>query len=328
MDSRLFYIVISFSIIAAVALWLQVRPGRLPIKVIAGLVGLAAFGGLLANVSMAVVGETARPEGLFLIFSLIAIASAVRMITHSRPIYSALYFILVVLSSAALFLLLEAEFMAFAMVIVYAGAILITYMFVLMLAQQSSDPDHSSGGAEYDVNPREPAYASVVAFIMLALLTSMIYESMTTMPKPPTPTESLQAAWEKLDSMPLKRDEAIARVAPGAQVVPDEEGRAVRFREGQAYIEVIPVDSNLKTQIMLADEDLPSNVELVGLDLVGKFPVSLELAGVILLMAMYGAVVLARRQIELTEDEVREAAGMTLTSFEALEAEATGGESQ
>ena len=43
------------------------------------------------------------------------------------------------------------------------------------------------------------------------------------------------------------------------------------------------------------------------------FPVSLELAGVILLMAMFGAVVLARRQIELGEDEIRESAGMTPT---------------
>jgi hypothetical protein len=53
-----------------------------------------------------------------------------------------------------------------------------------------------------------------------------------------------------------------------------------------------------------------NNVQLVGLDLVSKFPASLEMAGVILLMAMFGAVVLARKQIELGEDEIREAAGM------------------
>jgi hypothetical protein len=43
---------------------------------------------------------------------------------------------------------------------------------------------------------------------------------------------------------------------------------------------------------------------------VAVFPVSLEIAGVILLMAMFGAVVLARRQIDLSEDEVRVAAGL------------------
>ncbi len=47
---------------------------------------------------------------------------------------------------------------------------------------------------------------------------------------------------------------------------------------------------------------LPENVERVGLALVADFPVSLELAGVILLMAMYGAVIFARRQIEVSEE--------------------------
>ena len=54
--------------------------------------------------------------------------------------------------------------------------------------------------------------------------------------------------------------------------------------------------------------------------LVASFPISLELAGVILLMAMYGAVVLARRQIELGEDERREAAGLRPLSVEDREA--------
>jgi hypothetical protein len=55
---------------------------------------------------------------------------------------------------------------------------------------------------------------------------------------------------------------------------------------------------------------IPDNIHRVGLALVAKFPASLELAGVILLMAMLGAVVLARRQIELGEDELRRTTGM------------------
>ena len=92
-----------------------------------------------------------------------AIAAAVRMITHPRPVYAALYFVIVVLSSAALFLLLEAEFMAFALIIVYAGAILITYLFVLMLAHQAPQPGAEFGQPEYDRVPREPAAAATVA---------------------------------------------------------------------------------------------------------------------------------------------------------------------
>ena len=52
---------------------------------------------------------------------------------------------------------------------------------------------------------------------------------------------------------------------------------------------------------------LPTNTQSVGWSLVNDFPVSLELAGVILLMAMLGAAVLARRAIELGEREKRAA---------------------
>ena len=53
---------------------------------------------------------------------------------------------------------------------------------------------------------------------------------------------------------------------------------------------------------------MPQNIQRVGWALVHQYPASLELAGVILLMAMFGAVVLAQRQIELSDDEKLEAA--------------------
>ena len=53
------------------------------------------------------------------------------------------------------------------------------------------------------------------------------------------------------------------------------------------------------------------NTQFVGWDLVGRFPASLELAGVILLLAMFGAVILARRQIEHGEDDLRASVGMS-----------------
>ena len=62
--------------------------------------------------------------------------------------------------------------------------------------------------------------------------------------------------------------------------------------------------------VALPETAIPSNTQQVGWALVAVFPVSLEVAGVILLMAMFGAVVLARRQIELGEEEIRETAGI------------------
>ena len=79
------------------------------------------------------------PNFNFYIFSFIALGAALRVISHPRPVYAALYFILAILSSCGLYVLLSAEFLAFALVIVYAGAILITYLFVIMLATECAD---------------------------------------------------------------------------------------------------------------------------------------------------------------------------------------------
>ena len=65
---------------------------------------------------------------------------AIRVVTHPKPVYSALYFVLTVFASAGLFVLLWAEFMAAALVLIYAGAILVTYVFVIMLAAEAPPP--------------------------------------------------------------------------------------------------------------------------------------------------------------------------------------------
>src|SRR5439155_22776239 len=88
-----------------------------------------------------VVGKNASGAGVgvyFWIFSAIAIVGAVRVVTHSKPVYSALYFVLTVMASAGLFVLMWAEFMAAALVLIYAGAILVTYVFVIMLAAEAA----------------------------------------------------------------------------------------------------------------------------------------------------------------------------------------------
>jgi NADH-quinone oxidoreductase subunit J len=114
--------------------------------------------------------------GYFWVFSVIAVGSAMRVITHPRPVYAALYFVLTVLATAGLFILLWAEFMAVALVIIYAGAILVTYVFVIMLASQSIPSTSPLAGlAEHDAISREPLLASVVGFALMGVLLSVIF---------------------------------------------------------------------------------------------------------------------------------------------------------
>jgi NADH-quinone oxidoreductase subunit J len=70
---------------------------------------------------------------LFILFGAVAAVSAVLMITRSNPVISALFLILNFASLAGLYLLLNAQFIAVAQVIVYAGAIMVLFLFVIML---------------------------------------------------------------------------------------------------------------------------------------------------------------------------------------------------
>ncbi len=70
---------------------------------------------------------------LFLIFAVIAVVCAINVVVQTHPISSAISLIGVMGSLAVLYLLLGAEFIAAAQVIVYAGAVMVLFVFVIML---------------------------------------------------------------------------------------------------------------------------------------------------------------------------------------------------
>ena len=69
----------------------------------------------------------------FFFFSVIVIASAIVMILHKNPVYSALFLIITFFGIAGFYFLLEAQFLAIVHIIVYAGAIMVLFLFVIML---------------------------------------------------------------------------------------------------------------------------------------------------------------------------------------------------
>lgn len=73
------------------------------------------------------------PLIVFFACALLAVASAVTLIVAREPIHSALSLILVMVALAMLYLLLGAEFIAAVQIIVYAGAIMVLFVFVIML---------------------------------------------------------------------------------------------------------------------------------------------------------------------------------------------------
>ena len=259
-------------------------PGRreAPWRKMGGAIVLAAA---LIAAALLVRNAAQSPRGglgvYFWAFAAVALIGAVRVVTHPRPVYSALYFVLTVFASAGLFILLWAEFMAAALVLIYAGAILVTYVFVIMLAASAATPGdvetgaargdgasvgngdgqslpaqharatgHSAGGAlsgiaEHDAVSREPLVASAVGFTLMGILLFVIFDRAPVAPIPPTNRAAVAGA---------HREDPLLVNTHGA-------------------------------------------TQKLGLYLFQNHFVNLELAGLLLTISMVGAILIARRRV-------------------------------
>ncbi|MEM6757612.1 MAG: NADH-quinone oxidoreductase subunit J, partial [Planctomycetota bacterium] len=168
--------------------------------------------------------------------------------------------------SAGLLLTLAAEFMALAMLIIYGGAILVTYMFVIMLATPPRSFEEKDDGPAYERFASEPLWASAAGFLLLAVLLSVMFQPMTP-------------------------NAAAAALPDGVVIETTFAGRSEG--SGGADRDALATPSG-NTPAGTAEL---SNVERVGLDLFQSHPLAIELAGVILLLALIGAVVIAKTRV-------------------------------
>ena len=102
---------------------------------------------------------------LFIIFASICAVSAVLMVTRPNPVISALFLVLNFCSLAGLYLTLNAQFIAVAQVIVYAGAIMVFFLFVIMLL----NPERERKFFEHKTKIRLFVVA-VVALVLLQII--------------------------------------------------------------------------------------------------------------------------------------------------------------
>ncbi|HET9331852.1 MAG TPA: NADH-quinone oxidoreductase subunit J [Steroidobacteraceae bacterium] len=72
-------------------------------------------------------------QGLFYLFAAILVLAALGVITSRNPVYSALALVVCFVTSAAIWLLIEAEFLAVVLVLVYVGAVMVLFLFVVMM---------------------------------------------------------------------------------------------------------------------------------------------------------------------------------------------------
>src|SRR5512140_597735 len=106
--------------------------------------------------------------GLFAAFGLICVAAAVNLLAQRHPISSALSLIVVMGSLAVLYLLLGAEFVAVIQVIVYAGAIMVLFVFVIMLL--NAGVEERTHGSRVAIRIGAPGAVLFVIAVIWALL--------------------------------------------------------------------------------------------------------------------------------------------------------------
>jgi len=297
-----------------IALALPRRARTKAVHSLGGLLLAASFGLAALLLGMkASGGDEPLPNLFFYPFAAVGIGAAVRMITHKRPVYSALYFIMTIIASCGMYILLSAEFMAFALIIIYAGAILITYLFVIMLATQAPTGEDDDELTEVDAVAREPMLACAIGFVLVGLITSAMFGGVGQLPT--NHISEAQASSAVLEHLPRKVDKILDRAGlleDGWRVARDPETELAMIDVDAQTIELELVGEDehgheavLSTRTLGADEwpetMVGENLDRLGFNLLNDHPMMIEVAGIILLMAMLGATVLARKHTELEE---------------------------
>src|SRR3712207_5711505 len=77
--------------------------------------------------------------GFFYLFSAVLLFAAFRVITARNPVYAALYLVLAFFQAAGVWMLLRAEFLAITLVLVYVGAVMVLFLFVVMMLDINVD---------------------------------------------------------------------------------------------------------------------------------------------------------------------------------------------
>jgi NADH-quinone oxidoreductase subunit J len=116
----------------------------------------------------------------FYFFAAVMVFAALRVITARNPVHSALFLVLAFFTAAGLWMLLEAEFLAITLVLVYVGAVMVLFLFVVMMLDINLDRLRE-GYWDYLV----PALiVAVVMLVEMVLILGRDYFGLEDMPQP------------------------------------------------------------------------------------------------------------------------------------------------
>ena len=202
------------------------------------------------------------PEIVFLSLAAFAVIAALFMITRNDAVHSALLLVIVLFQLAGMYVLLNAPFLAVLQVLVYAGAILVLFLFVIMLLQLREGPSLA------DTHKIQRVVAWPVGLLLGVELVAVIALA-ATLRAPALPAGTVQ-------------HQQVAAVATPAAVGPAVSGAALNNPGGGWPAEEVAAYNG--------------QPRALGVELYTNFLMPFEIASFILLVAVVGAIVLARRE--------------------------------
>jgi NADH-quinone oxidoreductase subunit J len=170
---------------------------------------------------------------LFYVFAGVTVGSAMAMVTRKNPVASLLFMVSTLAAMAGIYVLLEAHFLAAIQIIVYAGAIMVLFLFVIMLLNLGHDYQQDLKGGIW----------AIFAFVLAGAFAGI-----------------LARQFGGIEALPIYRD------AQGAEVI----------------------------DALLAEQGA---VGAIGHPLFTDYVVAFELTGILLLVAIVGALALAKRRV-------------------------------
>jgi NADH-quinone oxidoreductase subunit J len=302
------YLAAAAILLATLGMWLMLPRGRK---------GGRLLGSALSAASLACFGALGLCLGSWgenLVFGVVgvtAVVSAALAVTFRSPIYCAIWFALSLLATAGLFMIQGAQFLGVATIVVYAGAILVTFLFVIMLAQPE-------GHAFYDRVSWEGLLAAVTGSVLVGILT-MTTVAVFAPGKDPRVMAALAADQPAGKILPADkvRGARIIKAADGKMSVELQTADAVALQNDKPKLDElnselakflakplgVPADQILVTLNKLnlpgaapSSEQLaknilnPQHVAKLGGEMFSKQLIAVEIAGTLLLVALVGAI--------------------------------------
>ncbi len=233
---------------------------------------------------------------VFLVGALMTLLGAAGMLTVKNPVHSALLLVQTLFGVALLFVAQQAHFLAAVQVIVYAGAIVVLFLFVIMLI----GVDRSDTVAPETIKGQRAGAAIVGALVLVELLAiGRVNFTLGTSKG----QNAVAEATSRSNAASAKVDQIQQAIDAGA--VDSQQGQA---QQQQSLAAKVRADSEAKSAAIGSTDGDGTNVEQLSEAVFTRYLFAFEITSVLLVIAVVGAVLLARKPKALNTSKNLDAA--------------------